>query len=250
MNKRLYMRRWLLALDRYELSLRVKVARERNRFVKEASLRYDNGSIPSHLVVLHTANLKALLLEHYQQVMPYFGKMTTKELKARHRHIERKADRSAFLGRITEWAATRALQSALRITDTDRSDIIAIIEDGLTEGLGNAEIARSITRATDLTSYRAATIARTETHAAATYGAIEEARQTSEEIGIVLVKEWLPTTDARTRPAHLAMLNAEPIGLDELFEVDGELLDRPGDPGGSAENIINCRCAIAMVEKD
>jgi hypothetical protein len=39
------------------------------------------------------------------------------------------------------------------------------------------------------------------------------------------------------------------IELGARFEVDGESLDRPGDPSGSAGNIINCRCGIIYEEK-
>ena len=43
-------------------------------------------------------------------------------------------------------------------------------------------------------------------------------------IGIVLVKEWLPTLDNRTRPDHAAMANYGPIALDEKFQVGGKEL--------------------------
>jgi hypothetical protein len=38
--------------------------------------------------------------------------------------------------------------------------------------------------------------------------------------------------------------------MDEPFEVDGELLDYPGDPTGSAANVINCRCAVGYIVID
>ena len=34
--------------------------------------------------------------------------------------------------------------------------------------------------------------------------------------------------------------------MDEPFEVDGEQLMYPGDPAGSAGNIINCQCIEIM----
>ncbi len=249
MDKRLYMRRWLLALDRFELRARVKVGANRNAFIRAAWKDYERtGSVPNHLRSAHEAKLAAILDNHYQAVMPYFGKMTTKQLKANHRYIEHKAARGTFVNRLLEWAHTRALNNASTIADTDAADVRNAITRGLADGLGNAEIARSIRSVTDLTPFRAATVARTETHAAATYGAIEEARQTSEEIGIVLVKEWLPTLDDRTRPEHAAMAGVAPIPLDQDFDVGGESLDRPGDPSGSPENVINCRCAIITEE--
>jgi hypothetical protein len=38
--------------------------------------------------------------------------------------------------------------------------------------------------------------------------------------------------------------------MDQAFEVGGEMLMYPGDPAGSAGNVINCRCAISHVVDD
>lgn len=248
MDRRLYMRQWLLAMDRFELRLRSNAGKQRNAFLGQAAKDYENtGNVSNHIRVWHEAQLGDVLFGHLSAVIPYFGRLTTKQIKSKYRVLERKANDTFFIG-LMEWAKTRALNNASSIADTDMGDVRAAIESGLAEGLGNEDIARNLRRLTNSTPYRAATIARTETHAAATYGAIEEAHQTSDEIGIKLVKSWLPTTDERTRPAHAAMANAPSIGLDEQFEVDGEYLDRPGDPAGSAENVINCRCAILTEE--
>jgi len=40
------------------------------------------------------------------------------------------------------------------------------------------------------------------------------------------------------------------VPLSQPFEVDGEYLDHPGDPSGSAEAVINCRCSLAYVLDD
>jgi hypothetical protein len=37
------------------------------------------------------------------------------------------------------------------------------------------------------------------------------------------------------------------VPIDEPFIVSGEELMYPGDPSGSAGNVINCRCAIGYV---
>jgi hypothetical protein len=33
--------------------------------------------------------------------------------------------------------------------------------------------------------------------------------------------------------------------MDEPFNLDGVLMQHPGDPDGGAENVCNCRCCIA-----
>lgn len=246
MNRRQYLRRWIRALTIHERKLLGPVARERNRFIESAAKSYDlRSAVPTHIRTNHELALATMLLKHYQTVMPAFATMVETGLKSRNR---REVKRVTFYSKIMEWARTRALNNASTIADTDMDDVREAIEDGLSEGLGVAEIARNIRSKTDLTPFRAATVARTETHAAATFGAIEEARQSEEELGIKLVKEWLPTMDDRTRPAHKDMAGSEPIPLDAKFEVGGELMDRPGDPSASAENVIACRCALNIIE--
>ena len=38
--------------------------------------------------------------------------------------------------------------------------------------------------------------------------------------------------------------------IGDTFDVDGEQLAYPGDPSGSAGNVINCRCTIAILTPD
>ena len=44
-------------------------------------------------------------------------------------------------------------------------------------------------------------------------------------------------------------MDNQSVGLEEMFDIGGERMDHPGDPVGSAENVINCRCAIAFKVK-
>jgi uncharacterized protein with gpF-like domain len=96
-----------------------------------------------------------------------------------------------------------------------------------------------------LSRARANLIARTETHNAANSAAHEAIRST----GLPVLKEWVTALDGRERPEH-ANVSAVPIPLNSPFQVGGEELMYPGDPSGSAENVINCRCAVAHVVND
>ncbi len=249
-DRRLYLRIWLHALGVFEARLRVRVGVQRNRFIRAMAEDYAAGNTSNHPRVDHEAKLAAILFDHYKRVMPHFGDLMLKPVKSRKRYFEHKAKTlgGTFYTRMLEWAQTRALNNASTIADTDMGDVRRAIEGGLSDGLGNQEIARDIRSVTELTPYRASTIARTETQAAASFGAIEEARNAEQEIGIVLVKEWVPTLDNRTRPAHRDMANSPGIPLDQDFMVGGEAMDRPGDPKASAENVINCRCALFTEE--
>jgi uncharacterized protein with gpF-like domain len=56
-------------------------------------------------------------------------------------------------------------------------------------------------------------------------------------------KEWIASGGERTRENHL-LASGQTVSIDEPFVVGGDYLMQPGDPSGSAEEIINCRCAV------
>jgi len=123
------------------------------------------------------------------------------------------------------------------------------IETGVTEGYGTDVIARNIQnilneKGVDIARWRAKMIARTEVVGASNVGALEGARA----LGQPTQKVWIATRDKRTRDIHMAAEGLT-IDINDKFEVGGEMLDCPGDPNGSAGNVINCRCAIAFKVK-
>lgn len=95
----------------------------------------------------------------------------------------------------------------------------------------------------DFNRMRALRIARTETTTAANYGAVIGGESSDYEVG----KTWVPILDMNTRPAHAEMDGTPAISMNEAFVVGGEELMYPGDPNGSASNVINCRCALAVI---
>ena len=96
---------------------------------------------------------------------------------------------------------------------------------------------------------RSERIARTEMLGAANQGHLEAYRQS----GVVEEKMWLSTLDMRIRSDpppgynHLTV-HRDIVPVDSKFIVSGEMLDAPG-VGGSAGNVINCRCTVAPVIK-
>lgn len=247
-DRRLALRAWLLAMDRLELTLRAEQGRARNAMIRSAAKAYENsGHPPAHVFIAHRQRVRTVIEDHYRRTIPVFGSMALKQVKSR--RVERKAAQTMFEALVTEWTAREALRKAQMIADTDRDDVLDAINTGLSEGLGTEEIGRRIRKVTQMTPYRAATVARTETHAAATFGSIETVRQAERELGVVMMKEWLATKDDRTRPEHLAA-DGQQVGTDEKFTVGGEMMDRPGDSSASAANNVNCRCAIIYEEKE
>ena len=85
---------------------------------------------------------------------------------------------------------------------------------------------------------RAERIARTETTGA--YNAGAQQAFYDEGAG---VKMWIATPDASTRDSHLDA-SGQCVAIDDTFDVGGEQLVMPGDPGGPPGEIINCRCTM------
>ena len=62
--------------------------------------------------------------------------------------------------------------------------------------------------------------------------------------GIILKREWIATSDGRTRDWHRE-LDGVTVGVDEPFENAIGKIMYPGDPSADGANVWNCRCAIA-----
>lgn len=87
----------------------------------------------------------------------------------------------------------------------------------------------------DIKKQRSALIARTEVHNATQYGTMQGYKQ-----GGLTTKIWVSVMDSATRDSH-ASVDGEERPIDVPFS-NGLMF--PGDPKGSAEEVINCRCTI------
>jgi uncharacterized protein with gpF-like domain len=96
----------------------------------------------------------------------------------------------------------------------------------------------------EVSQHQALRIVRTESALAANFATQQTARQIFP--GSQMSKEWIAGSDARVRPAHQEA-DGQIVRFDEDFLVGGESLAYPGDPRGSAGNVINCRCSTAPI---
>lgn len=131
--------------------------------------------------------------------------------------------------------------------------VAARLEDALREGINRGEsISKLADRVDECFRYgrsNAETIARTETHGAAESTGFDTATQAAVAAGMALTKRWLATHDARTREDHAAAEDDnQEVPIDEPFIVGGDELMYPGDPDGSAEQVVNCRCTAIYEE--
>jgi len=96
---------------------------------------------------------------------------------------------------------------------------------------------------------RAEAIVRTELTRMYNLASNSQQQQTA-QIVPGLLKRWIATGDAPTRPSHLAAHRyyaKNPIPIDQPFEVGNAQLMYPGDPTGPAEETIYCRCTQATI---
>ena len=118
-------------------------------------------------------------------------------------------------------------------------EIMREISRGIAQELSYQEIARNLKNTTNVDYNKSLRIAKTEGHRIqqeATYNVQQRAIQR----GASVVKQWDSTLDGRTRPSHQAV-DGEIVGVNEPFS-NG--LMYPGDPNGSASEVVNCRCCL------
>lgn len=118
-------------------------------------------------------------------------------------------------------------------------EIMREISRGIAQELSYQEIARNLSNTTNVDYNKSLRIAKTEGHRIqqeATYNVQQRAIQR----GASVVKQWDSTLDGRTRPSHQAV-DGEIVGVNEPFS-NG--LMYPGDPNGSASEVVNCRCCL------
>ena len=141
------------------------------------------------------------------------------------------------------FAVTNLTGLLLDINRTSVAIIERIVTAGLQEGLGILEIARSIEeRVKKIYTDRSKLIARTEMVKATNTAAMQSAATSD----FMYEKKWVPASDQRTRPDHLAMINSDWIPFNAKFSVGGVEMDRPGDASAPASQVCNCRCKVVF----
>ena len=113
------------------------------------------------------------------------------------------------------------------------------LQSGLDAGEGLNELTARIKKTLGSNRQRAQSIARTQTA-----GAVGTGRHEGFAAADVEKKTWLTSRDENVRDSHrkAEARYADGIALEIPFQVGGDFLMHPGDPTGSAAQIINCRC--------
>jgi hypothetical protein len=144
------------------------------------------------------------------------------------------AESRRLQGRIHE--VERALEQA----ELDAADRAALRRE-------RSQLYSSLRRADQKWQWKARRIARTETMGAINGGSFAGATARADQLGEEQFKQWLATDDARTRPNHVAA-DGQVRPIKVPFDVGGHQLMYPGEPGGPADEVINCRCTPLFLD--
>ena len=147
--------------------------------------------------------------------------------------------------RVQNWIRTNALEEATAITKTTAAQIRVTILESNKRGDTIDELTNELVDTFRIKRLHANTIARTETVRAYNFATLEG----FDASGLVTEIEWLTAGDEAVRSDPLkadhASADGQRVPMGKDFSVSGELLSFPGDPKGSASNVINCRCVVA-----
>lgn len=152
--------------------------------------------------------------------------------------IGRKSPLDEAVTNISNWIETYAAAKVTQVSEHTKEIIRKVISKGLLDGKSNQEIAKDIKDTGKITTaFRAKRISQTEVHTAAN----TSIHETIGAFNLKSRKEWIDAGDHRVRDIHNGS-KIDDVEYDEDFTVGGEQLSYPGDPKGSAKNIVHCRC--------
>lgn len=224
-----------------------------NKFVKVQMYLYGQYGIYDETVAERALNedFLPMIQEHYRKI----GLLTWEYNEGKYKEVKQ-VEEAFVLGRsvdferlINEYATGRTLVLAgisARLSGRIRTFIMLERE----QGANLDQIARAVVEEFAVFGrLRAALIARTETHNAASYANHTYHQQLADDTGIEMVKQWVAVNDPRTRSAH-AEANGQKVAMDEKFDVGGAKMKYAGDPAGGAKNVINCRCVIVYANAE
>ena len=207
-----------------------------------------------HSVDLERARLAKIFGRHYKRVATTFGNKTysimedVKSLVA----YESKGPKDEFWKSINAWTSSQTAQKVRRVQKTTKENIARVIQKGMGEGEDHRGIAKRVRKQSKAVNpHRARTIALTETHSVA----VKSMDTAIASTRIEMEREWVSAKDDRTRSRarkdkfeHYLKFPAGPDGektsQDGQFIKTGQALSFPGDPKGSAGNVVRCRCVL------
>lgn len=222
------------------------------KFINVQMYLYKEFGIYEREIAVQSLNedLFPLMLNHYRKIFLSVYKYNENKY-----FINKKAEEAFVFGRsvdfeelVSQYFNTKqVILTGISIRMANR--IAAKIEEGRYAGLTLENIANLVSKEMPIIAKsRAALIARTETHNAASFANHSYHTNVQNTLGIKMVKKWVATNDIRTRSAHSAV-SGQVVDMNEDFNVGGVPMSYAGDSKGGVANVINCRCVIVYADE-
>lgn len=211
------------------------------------SLRSGRGEISAPFSQRVYELINSLYLDVVERVIPLMSEFLE----------ELKNDENTALRIVSDYTNELPRDTARSVLQTTLTQIRAMVNGGLATGQSADDaFGAVIDKIPRLAQARAAVITRTEAHSLGQFAAYSLAVRSQ----IPMIKRWNTTKDEFTRDFGFSgkvsefnhrVMDGEEMPLLGSFQVprrDGsfELLRFPGDPAGSAGNVINCRCILTF----
>lgn len=222
------------------------------------NIRFDNLDLTTYKALIEFNISQDVFagayIEAYTQIGISHGNRVGRGINKEIKNFTPKTFAELFKELLIEWLEENAGLRIVTVRQTLINYLIDEIEKGITEGLTIRQVAANMQKLVnrrDFYRWQALRIARTESTAAANYGAWVAAKDS----GVPLDKIWISAQDDRMRENEKGDLydhddmHLVKVEQDEDFDVQGDAVMFPGDPKGQPSNIINCRCAVSFVPK-
>lgn len=245
-------------LDAMEDATRPLIQRTLSSIMRDIVDRYEADDIAA-LPPDGRERVLDMLRKTYEKSMRMAGQPMIEGMKDCFPHLQTKQEEDdLFQQFIEEYIERFGAQKVQQILETTRRQIMEVIREGQREGLGVEEIAKALRQAVpEFSRYRSRVIARTETHGSSQYGQMRTAMQSTRP----LVKIWNSVEDTRTRTIaedddyDHRVIDGQTVAMEQPFMVPTifgtrEPIMYPGDPAGTAGNVINCRCSVTFRRAD
>lgn len=231
-----------------------KVRIELTRAVKEimAEFRF-TGRISTELITKHKSRLFEVLDDIIDRTVNIGAERQFVAFKKSYNYqiMEKKQAEDNF-ARLAQTYVTKTAANEAELTGNTTNNEIetAINEAQSSDDITSREDVVSFVNVKvgkDRASNRSKAIGLTVVHQALNWSTRTATDEITQELDLLMKKEWVTAGDSAVREAHI-VANGQQRAINDPFLVDGEFLMEPGDPNGSPENIINCRCAMGFVE--
>lgn len=254
MNLESYRKQWIRYHRRYERRAYLILRRAVIKTVSGIDLSDATDNNYASLIeqgIRSSNDIRKAYIEIYTTIGLLHGKRVLKDIQRQ----EKNAFTDSFEREVAKFLVNFGGERIRTVSRSLSDFIISEIAKGQQQGTGISQIVTNILKRRSFYRWQLLRIARTETTAAANYASDAASSST----GIVLEKVWVSAQDPRTRVVpednfdHLHM-NGVRVDDGQPFQVPTkiggiEFMRFPGDPNGSAGDVINCRCAMVKVPK-